>query len=188
MPLVIGLTGKAHSGKDTVGEVLQRGYGFFTHSWAEPLKQAASHIFGLGLEHFHNQELKEIRNEYWGMTPREMLLVLGTEACRDVIDNDIWIKRGMMEIQNRLDNGAHVVVTDTRFPNEAEAIKKMGGYIIEVVRPEGSLEVNHRSGQAMPRELIDFTLMNDNTLAYLQQVAVFDLMYEVHKKAGLRPL
>ena len=65
---LIGVTGKAGSGKDTVGEMLLGEYGFVCSSFADPVKQAASIIFGVELDKFYDRVSKEAIDPYWGIT------------------------------------------------------------------------------------------------------------------------
>lgn len=43
----VGLAGKARIGKDTVAQYLQSHYQFETYAFADPVKQAASAMFGV---------------------------------------------------------------------------------------------------------------------------------------------
>lgn len=64
------------------------------------------------------------------LTPRKMLQLLGTEAGRMVIHPNIWVNALFSDYQNDV----NWVVTDVRFPNEADAIKAKGGKLIRLVR------------------------------------------------------
>lgn len=63
--------------------------------------------------------------------PRTLLQWWGTDYRR-AQDPEYWVKR-LQETLDR-DNPEIAVITDVRFPNEAAAIKKMGGYLVKVER------------------------------------------------------
>lgn len=63
--------------------------------------------------------------------PRTLLQWWGTDYRR-AQDQDYWVKR-LQETLDR-DNPEIALVTDVRFPNEADAIKKLGGYLVKVTR------------------------------------------------------
>lgn len=173
---IIGLCGQAHAGKNKVAELLQGHHPFDEYAFADPLKKAAAIIFDLPIEHFYDEILKETINEFWGMTPRQMLLKLGTDACRDNIRDDIWVKRTIGSVEKSISVGNNVVVTDVRFPNEAEEIKRLGGHIVRVIRRDGELAVDHKSAIDIPAHLVDVELFNDGTLALLKSFKVPEVL------------
>jgi len=62
-------------------------------------------------------------------SPREIMQFFGTDYVRRAQD-DYWIRRLLVDVQDN----RRVLIPDTRFPNEAEAIKTAGGRIIKIVR------------------------------------------------------
>ncbi len=176
-PDLVGITGKKRSGKDTLADFL--GYiNYVKRGFADPLKEAAVHIFGLPIRAFDGKNKdREKVNEFWGMSPREMLQKLGTEACRDGICPDIWIKRMELELLRN----DRVVIPDVRFENEAEFIRENGGFLIHVIRPDSWYvkagkklglirEDNHRSEVPVKFvEGLDEKIVNDKSLAELER-------------------
>lgn len=65
-------------------------------------------------------------------TPRLMLQLLGTEGGRDLIHPNIWVNSLLTKFEN---SDSSVLIPDTRFVNEAEAIKSIYGILIKVIRP-----------------------------------------------------
>lgn len=131
--MIIGLGHQAQVGKDTVGEFLEETYGYARTSFAHNLKEAAKNIFGWDDRHVHG-DLKEVLDTFWGFTPRWALQNFGTEACMPVFGKDIWIKS--LERQVVGDPlGRDWVITDVRFPAEAEIIKEWGGKVVRIDRP-----------------------------------------------------
>ena len=195
---LIGLSGAARSGKDTAGKYLIEQYDFKRYAFADPLKRAASEMFGLPLEDFHDDDKKEVVNEFWNFSPRQIAQLLGTECGRRVFRDDMWVKRAELAwlehkeyIENYTGGGwieasgwGGMVVTDVRFPNEAEWIKEMGGITIHIVRPGATGNVgvgaSHASELGYPDELKDITIYNNGTLK--------DLYHKLDKAINWLPL
>lgn len=172
---IIGLTGKAGSGKDSVGEVLE-GLGFFRASLAGELKQAVLDLDPyVKLDGTRMIRLTEIVDAY-GMDDakrrfpevRRLLQVFGTEVIRSR-NEDFWIDT----LDGILEDAAHesVVITDVRFDNEAMWIHSLGGKVIEVIRPthEDTGAANgHASESGVSADLVDEQILNDGSLDDLQ--------------------
>lgn len=139
--MIIGLVGFIGSGKGTVGDILEQ-RGFIKDSFAKPLKDACSVMFGWPRELLEgdtevSRKWREEPDIYWSekfgrkFTPREALQLMGTEAGRDVFHKDLWV----ISLLNRA-RGRDVVVTDVRFKNEIQYIQDNGGVVIRVKRGE----------------------------------------------------
>ena len=61
---LIGLTGKARSGKDTVANYLFNQHGYTRIAFADPVKLAAQQVFGLTHEQTWVEGLKEVEIPY----------------------------------------------------------------------------------------------------------------------------
>lgn len=141
--MIIGICGFIGAGKDTVADYLVNFHEFRRESFASTLKDAVSAVFGWDrtmLEGRTKQarEWREQVDPWWAqrlkmptLTPRWVLQYWGTEVCRKAFHDDIWIASLENKLRNSQDN---VVISDCRFPNEIEAIKKAGGLIIWVKR------------------------------------------------------
>lgn len=143
--MIIGITGFIGSGKDTIADYLVTFKGFRRMSFAEPLKDAMSAIFGWDREllegkTIYSRQWREQVDPWWAerlqiphLTPRWALQQWGTEVGRRAFHDDIWIA----SVENKLRNiNDHVVLSDARFPNELMAIKRAGGINIRVMRGE----------------------------------------------------
>lgn len=192
---LIGLSGAARSGKDTVGGYLVEKHNFKRYAFADPLKRACSEMFGIPLEDFHSDEKKEVVNEFWGFSPRQIAQLLGTEGGRELFRQDLWTKRAELaylqhkeaieylqpQTFGKLEGMAGMVITDVRFPNEAQWIKAMGGTVIHIERPgaDGKVGVSaHASEAGYPDELKDHILLNAGTLEDLFDRVDFTLKLE----------
>jgi len=73
------------------------------------------------------------------MTPRKMLQLLGTECGRQIIHPDIWVNSLFADcLPTKSDHAPggfeypNWIITDVRFPNEAEAIKERHGLLVRL--------------------------------------------------------
>lgn len=169
---LIGITGKARSGKDTLARFGFTQYGFTRIAFADPLKLAAQHIFGLSHEQTWDDDLKEVVIPFWNMSPRQMFQLLGTESVKGTFGDDTWMKRWILSysLMRETDD---IVVPDVRCDIEADGIRKLGGVIIEVQRGVGlnGSTGDHASERGLST-LPDFTIDNNGTLEELY--AAFD--------------
>jgi hypothetical protein len=149
---LIAVTGGIGAGKDTVAKHLSAQHGFQRISIAEPLKRIAQDVYGLEHRHVFGsqndkaEELPDVQSANGKpRTPRQILEWLGTEGFRS-IDPDTWVKLAMRRADAFLDDGVSVVITDTRFENEFEAVKQRGGEIWVIRKVGGRQETsNHAS-------------------------------------------
>lgn len=130
-PRIIGLSGLAGSGKSTAATYLQS-KGYELVKFAGPLKDA---MRALGLTDYHIEgEGKERPCALLqGKTPRHAMQTIGTDWGRDLIGPHFWVGLWEARANEILDSGGLVVADDVRFPNEAEAIRKLGGRVIRLV-------------------------------------------------------
>jgi hypothetical protein len=169
-PMLIGISGKAQSGKDTLGKFLCDEYKCLHYYFAKPLKEGAKVMFNLTDDQIAN---KEVPIEPWGISPRKIYQLLGTEVGRG-IDPAIWIKNAEMFIKSV--PGRTVVITDCRFDNEAIFIRNRGGVVINIVRDQKDIYENkHSSEGGLSPDNIDFTIYNNGTIEDMCNEVVFDI-------------
>lgn len=177
---LIGLCGKARSGKDTIADRLMSHFGMATYAFADPLRRAAHEMFGVPLESFlGSNPNREEPHPFWGISPREMLQKLGSEGGRDVFGQDLWVRRAQqywdnLQASDTLDRlklrpsfWSGLVVTDIRYDNEAQWVLGQGGVVVEVKRPDAITVASHRSEQGIDDLLVTSTINNDGDLALL---------------------
>jgi len=171
--MIIGVIGKKRSGKDTTGDYLINNKGYMKYSFAAPLKKAAMEIFGFTDDQV-NGDLKEVIDPRWGVTPRNILQVMGTELFQfDIqkyipefknIGREIWVKRfKLWYTENEIKD--NIVITDVRFQHEVDAIINLGGVVWKIERPSLSFIDEHPSEKEM--DLItgyNTVIINDGTL------------------------
>lgn len=169
MTMLIGVAGKAGSGKDTVAEHLFFQHGFCKIAFADALRKACGAMFGFSAVQMSDREMKEAVDPYWGLSPRRALQLLGNDAVKPVFGNDVWVKRWLMDY-NLIRDTDHVVVSDVRFDLEADLIREQGGVIIHLERPGAGLsgEAGQHSSEAGVRFLEgDLLLLNNGNLTDL---------------------
>ncbi|MFA5757982.1 MAG: hypothetical protein WC942_01195 [Clostridia bacterium] len=104
---IVGISGLAGSGKDTVADLLLQKDGFIKISLADPIKRFARELWGFSIEqlwgsseHRNEQDLRYLCNgEY--LTPRKVLQQIGTECGRS-LDFDVWIRYAIQMSQKAL--------------------------------------------------------------------------------------
>lgn len=177
---LIGICGKAGSGKDTLAEGLAKIDVYFIYHFADPIKNALNAMFGWGPVHWTDREWKEKPIDWLGVSPRVLAQTLGTEWGRDKIDRDLWLKIAQEKwrkasgtaVVNTKSNGQiaamGMIIPDVRFENEAQWIRDAGGIVIEVVRPDLNEEVAAHSSEAgIPDTLIDLRIINNSTISQM---------------------
>lgn len=170
--MVIGLVGKRGVGKDSVAELIRIKWGFGTASFAAPVKQACASIFCLDAYDMEDRTKKETIDTRWGISPRQMMQLVGTDCVRKQFGEDHWLKH--MELRLKKMGEPFVVITDVRFANEAEMIKQQGGLLIGISRPtlhNSSSTDAHCSESGINDIAVDYVLHNDGDLEQLAQKA-----------------
>lgn len=126
---LIGLAGNAGSGKDYIAQNIMRPLGFYQWSLSWHFKVS---LVGKGIgthDEIFIDKPPHIRRE---------LQLEGTERGRMVYGDDIWCIVAMewMSLFNTQWGIDKFVISDVRFPNELEFIRKMGGRIFKIHAPE----------------------------------------------------
>lgn len=143
LPRVVALTGAAGSGKSTAADYLIRHHGYERVKFAGPLK-AAFAAMGFSQEQIEG-DLKETPCAWLNFkTPRHAMQTLGTEWGRNCIGEDFWSELWVHHANKVLADGRRVVVDDCRFPNEATAVRGLGGVIIKL-EGRGGIAGSHAS-------------------------------------------
>lgn len=162
---LIGLTGRAGCGKDTVGLMLsepaQGRMPFELLAFATPLKDMVEAL----LDHLGEdtpfggwpvegsklkppaRQWKESDLPSIGKSPRMLLQTLGTEWGRQMVHPDLWLKCAEYAVAAlAADEGVdHFCFTDCRFDNEADWIRGQGGEVWHILRPQAVPVASHVS-------------------------------------------
>lgn len=160
--MIIGISGKAGSGKDTAAKMLEvlyanpnisyedfanRRYKNFADiqivHFADTLKETAQVLFRIGEWETNTQEGKKTTINWIGKTVRELLQGIG-QGLRDAIDFDLWVKI----LFANTEGWSNYIIADVRYPNEIKAIKERNGILLRIDR-EGAGAGNHSSETAL---------------------------------------
>ena len=139
-----GLCGFIGSGKNAAGDTLLSMTNGTAQSFAGPLKDAVSVMFGWPRELVEGttQDARAWREQpdaYWSaafgrtVTPRIILQEMGTDVCRSWL-GDIWVHASARRHQPPQTS----VFTDARFGNEMQWIASQGGTLVWIYRPNAS--------------------------------------------------
>lgn len=184
MNRLISISGYAQSGKDTVAKIIQVRYAkrkmpdfwpledqlsyidndlskYRVVSWADNLRRCAEIITGVPSWLWKNIHTKTTPVPGFDIDGREFLQDLG-KAVRDM-NKDAWVNSMMKDY-----HGQRWIISDTRYVNEANAVKKFGGLCIRVVRPGVGPVNSHESETAMDNFPYDDIITNDGTLEDLR--------------------
>ena len=137
---LIGICGKAGSGKSTASQFLVKEYGYEEVSFAATLKRM---LAAGGMAEPFDRDLKEAKVEGFDFTWRKAAQTLGDEWGRQCLDPDIWVKLSM---QNLKPDGKYVF-SDVRYDNEQFSILQAGGQMVFLSGREVDLgeSANHAS-------------------------------------------
>lgn len=191
---IIGVMGRKHSGKDAVAQAIIEvdKYKWERVAFADPMKEMAvamdvvievlgrreQQLFCGDFEHDHTPTYFRlaafVKHHGWEKAKqcddvRRFLQRLGTEGGRKCIYEDVWVDRTFQfDVIPFVNAGVSVVIPDTRFSNEIEAVQNAGGELWRVERPgladDGDKHVSeHEWRSVTPDRLI----LNDGTLADL---------------------
>ena len=160
--MIIGISGKAGSGKDTAAKMLEvlyanpdisyedfsnRKYKNFADiqivHFADILKETVQVLFRIGEWETNTQEGKKTTIEWIGKTVRELLQGVG-QGLRDAIDPNLWIK----VLFANTENWSNYIIADVRYPNEVDAIKERNGILLRIDRKNAGAG-NHSSETAL---------------------------------------
>ena len=189
--MIIGLYGAQGSGKDTIANIMVAKHGFVKISFASALKDVVSILFSWPREMLEGDTpesrlWREAPDPDWsqktgitGFSPRKALQYVGTDLIRNQVYANIWTGIVENRISMILDANpaAKIVITDCRFLNEIDMLKKFcrGGanrvdvFIIKVERPSTEVvEKNHVSEMQYLEHKIDITLLNNSTREALE--------------------
>jgi hypothetical protein len=184
--MLIAFLGRKRSGKDTLADFLTKNKGFQKYVFADPLKKGLKEFFNLSDAQLYDEKLKEEIDPRWGVSPRKLLQIIGTDIFQHSINNFIPDLKGeprnhwvnlfkewyLTEIAK--DSNAKIVIADARFIHEVKAIKELGGLVIKINRTIGDninndIHLSEVEIDKIPGNMIDYIIENDDTLEKLYQ-------------------
>jgi len=187
---IIAFSGRKQSGKTICCEFLKElliGNGYNDvqiYNFADPLKEdICMNMFGLTYAQCYGEDdnKNELVDAYWDgkqLTARDLMQLVGTDLFRK-LNNGVWVNA----LINKIKKSTHeiVIVSDCRFPNEIEAIKKNDGLVFRLNRnPHRS---DHISESILDAHCYDWTnfssILNNEHMTVREQ-------FEALKKLMLR--
>lgn len=154
--MIIGLSGLAGSGKSTVARFLVKKHCFEEIALADPMKTFCREVLGFSREQlWGSSSLRNAIDPRFGKSPRDALQSLGTDWGRAFYEN-VWVEyaiRRALALQTAISGGG-VVISDVRFKNERDAIRKAGGRVWRIIRPGAGL-VGANAAHASENDLTD---------------------------------
>ena len=164
--LLIGLSGRARTGKTTAANHLANTYDLVTYALADPLREGLMNIFNLSPCDF-DDERKELTIDWLGRSPRELMQSMGTDWGRHQVHPELWLllaEKNLEFLGQTNDNARGFVISDLRFENEADFVRKRGGMVIHLLRPDAA-EVNpHISETGIGIQDNDLVLHNNGAI------------------------
>jgi len=189
--MIIGVSGYAGAGKDTVGAYLQK-CGWIRVAFADKLKELAIELdpelymaWGdwLSLSYLIEERGSLDAAKQVHAPVRQYLQGLGV-AMRDVLWPDIWVDAAMTTVHGETEQGHNVVITDVRFPNELQAIRELGGEVWRVNRRDHHPVNGHMSETALDSAVFDLVLENNHTIEDLERSILGYLQMDLVTWAG----
>jgi hypothetical protein len=193
MAKIIAVAGLIGSGKDTIADYLCTVHGFKRLSFATSLKDAVSSVFGWPRELLegstkHSREWREQVDPWWAdrlnmptLTPRWVLQYWGTDVIRNNFHNDMWVASVENKLRTSKDD---IVITDCRFKNEIDAIKRAGGITIRANRGEPPVWYNsaviYNNEPARSERHINAMVELGNYAVHASEYSSVGLEYDYH--------
>jgi len=192
--MIIAVTGRKGSGKDSIGRFLQEKYNFEIYKFAYPIKEVAYSIFQWTPEHIEGS-LKEEIDPDWGISPRQFMQYFGTEIMqyyigdlfplfKEKVGRELWVRR--FHKWYTMHKFTNVVITDMRFIHEHTYLmdymdkKEDSVFSITIKR---NIENNEYSNHASEKEidLIETNYFIDNNGSWLDLFNRIDNAYGYFK-------
>jgi dephospho-CoA kinase len=172
--MIIGLSGYAQAGKDTIANYLVSNYGYKKISFADPIREALyrlnpkvsiadmSGIYLRSLVDSLGWEAVKVESE----DVRELLQRMGTEVARDMFGEDFWVDQAMAKAQHY----ENVVLADVRFENEIQAILGASGDVWRVSKPGVNAANRHISETSLDNYKFKREIQNLGSIEELHRI------------------
>lgn len=168
MSRLIGIAGKAGSGKDTAGAYLVERHGFAQYAFADPIRAMIGALGAFPASDLVSRDTKEVVIDWLGKSPRQMAQTLGTEWGRELVHPQLWVLMAQRRWEAAQVAGEDLVITDVRFENEMLWVKAQGGQVIALDRAAATAVSAHASEQFDISSVADIVITNNGTINSLR--------------------
>lgn len=153
--IIIGLSGKKKSGKDTFYEIASKMLTVpsVKIAFADALKEEVAKACGVSVEFVETNKI----------IFRPMLQFWGTDFKRRLIDNEYWIRQLFHKLSEVMDDIGVVFITDVRFKNEARWIEEVG-ILVRINRDMCDVNDLHISETDLDSYDFKYIIENNGTL------------------------
>lgn len=151
-PVVVGLLGRAGSGKSTAAKHLENVFQARRFLFSKPLKEFAKVLYDFTDEQVYGtQEQKEAIDPRWGFSPRTGMIRIGDggrntlgkklwiNACFDSIEEDYFQLKQRPKGNDEIEAYTLYVIEDMRYPNEAGMLRedpRFHGRVVKLICPD----------------------------------------------------
>jgi hypothetical protein len=171
---MIGLHGYSRVGKDTLAELLGRYHDYYRIGFADPLYAMLLTLdplvpSTLNVERppisvkmilaKHKGSWRDAKDDkIYGPELVSWLQRLGTDGVRNHLGEDTWIRVAQRKVDQI---GGRIVISDVRFPNEAQWVRLCGGLVVRITRPGYGPVNDHVADAGQDQVEVDFTIRNE---------------------------
>ena len=124
---IVGVIGRKRAGKDFLYEIISKYRNVERLAFADSLKKLCASIYKLDKSFFFNDDKKDEVIPGLNVTPREIVCEVG-QLYKKKFGNNFWANI----LNQQIHSDKHYVVTDVRFPREAEILKEQGAQLIYI--------------------------------------------------------
>jgi dephospho-CoA kinase len=159
--MIIGICGRIGAGKTTTARALNA---FLDNSeiygFGDYVKELLGKVFDIGadvIDNIKNNTTISIESPNFNtkLSMRKVLQRLGTEALREMVDEDFWVKLLKNDLEKNGKKYDYIILHDVRFKNELQICDK-----IIYVKNKNQEQNSHKSEQLKCEKFADFTIDN----------------------------
>lgn len=168
---IIGISGYARTGKDSIASHLVEAHGYERAAFADGVRAMALELDVPLLTHrgdilSYREASKFISDDRLKARTnlRTHLVQIGAGARR-VLGPEVWVRR----VEEIVSEPGDWVIPDVRYANEAEMIERHGGVVIRVERP-GFGPANDEEKRSLDEFSPPLWILNDGSLSNLKQI------------------
>lgn len=175
----VGIIGRARVGKDTAGAWLVENRGYVRVGFADAVRDVALRLDPIvGTDDSYlcaeGERLSDAVS-FWGWETAKgesevRRILQETGMAVRAIDPDFWLRIALEKVAQANAAGSPVVITDVRFPNEAESLRNAGFHLLYIDRPDVE-HLEHPSEGALTSADAEFFIYNTrDKAAFLEDV------------------